>query len=175
VLDAVRTYLGLTAGVDDWDTDDELPWDADVDLADDPNSYDPDAHDPNAYDRDDFGSGDRFGGSSARRGRPAGDPGYSPDPYDNYPPDPNAESPRRARRSRRPAPVSAGDVLASATTESFGDDATTDPFVDEVTEPLGEPPAPRRARNRSTARATSDTAKPTRATPPATTPPAPAP
>ncbi|WP_288335823.1 DNA translocase FtsK [uncultured Gordonia sp.] len=175
VLDAVRTYLGLTAGVDDWDTDDELPWDADVDLADDPSSYDPDAYDPDAYDRDDFGSDDRFGGASARRGRPVGDPGYSPDPYDNYPPDPNAESPRRARRSRRPAPVSAGDVLASATTESFGDDATTDPFVDEVTEPLGEPSAPRRARNRSTARATSDTAKPTRATPPAATPPAPAP
>ncbi|RPA66051.1 DNA translocase FtsK [Gordonia oryzae] len=165
VLDAVRTYLGLTAGVDDWDTDDELPWDAEVDLVEDPDSYD----------RDDLGSDDRFGASSTRRGRPVADPGYSPDPYDNYPPDLNAESPRRARRSRRPAPVSAGDVLASATTESFGDDATTDPFVDEVTEPLGEPPAPRPARNRSTARASADTATSTRATPPVATPPVPAP
>ncbi|WP_338837721.1 FtsK/SpoIIIE family DNA translocase [Gordonia polyisoprenivorans] len=166
VLDAVRTYLGLTAGVDDWDTDDdELPWDTD----------EPHPHDPDAHDRDDFGSDDRFGVSSARRGRPAGDPGYSPDPYDNYPPDPAAESPWRSRRSRRPAPVSAGDVLASATTERFGDDATTDPFVDEVTEPLAEPPAPRRTRSRPAARATSETTKPARATPPAAAPAAPAP
>ncbi|MEP9391469.1 DNA translocase FtsK 4TM domain-containing protein [Gordonia sp. VNK1] len=148
VTDGVRRWLGLSAPLaEDWD--DDAPWD-------DETEGDPDAH---ADDDDLDDDGARYSSSTARRG------GWSPDPYDNYPPDAVDEAPRRsARRSRRPAPgARAGDVLASAPTEPLGD-AVTDPFgaegfgadmFDEPTEPLDEPPAAPRAPSRSSARGAS--------------------
>ncbi|MGC4932683.1 DNA translocase FtsK 4TM domain-containing protein [Gordonia sp. DT30] len=133
VLDGVRAYLGLAAGTDEWD--DEVPWDAD----------DLDGEYPGEDDRDDadFGVGDLdaddpFTTGGSRRGAASRNPAYSPDPYDNYPPDPADEGARHARRARRPAPVRAGDVLATATTEPLGG-ATTDRLDEETTAPLEDP------------------------------------
>nr|WP_245555810.1 DNA translocase FtsK [Gordonia soli] len=97
VVDLAAAYLGLSTGVAH--DDDELPWDGDVPFGDDLDA-------------------------EADADRAAPGVGYSPDPYDNYPPD--GEPAPRPRRSRR----------ASARTASESPDATTEPIVDGATRPL---------------------------------------
>ncbi|MYR05850.1 DUF87 domain-containing protein [Gordonia sp. SID5947] len=124
VIDGAAGYLGL--GQVPY-ADDVAPWD---ELDDD---------DDDRVDDDGESAPRRsLRGRAGRRG--AGDDvtevletpaGYSPDPYDNYPPD--AEPVRRSRRSRRPVDpdVDAADFAA----------ATTIPLDDEVTEQIETEPA----------------------------------
>lgn len=129
VVDATSGYLGLGIGSAAADT---ASWD-DYDDED----YDDALVEPSDDDQVTEVLGERSG--------------YSPDPYDNYPPD--AAPVRRARRSRRPVDpdVDAADFAAAPTVS----------FDDEVTEPLGEPedvPAPRsRTTKRTKARSTPAT------------------
>ncbi|AZG44132.1 DNA translocase FtsK [Gordonia insulae] len=129
VADGVAGYLGLGVG-HPADGDDAAPWDdLDDDLVDEADSGRPGIDDQVT---------EVFGSAA----------GYSPDPYDNYPPD--AEPVRRSRRRRRPADpdVDAADFAA----------ATTVPLDDEVTEQIGRPdepeepaaPAPKPASKRAT-------------------------
>ncbi|MBD1321766.1 DNA translocase FtsK [Gordonia hankookensis] len=143
VIDGAAGYLGLGVGHAAY-ADDAAPWD-DVD-----DEFD-DEDEPRPAPR------------GRARGRGADDQatevldsptGYSPDPYDNYPPD---VEPVRRRRSRRPVDpdVDAADFAA----------ATTIPLDDEVTEQIGvepeEPAPPRKAKaKRSTPRAQTPAAAP---------------
>ncbi|NDZ92521.1 DNA translocase FtsK [Streptomyces sp. SID6673] len=143
VIDGAAGYLGLGVGHAAY-ADDAAPWD-DVD-----DEFD-DEDEPRPAPR---GRG---------RGRGADDQatevldsptGYSPDPYDNYPPD---VEPVRRRRSRRPVDpdVDAADFAA----------ATTIPLDDEVTEQIGvepeEPARPRKAKaKRSAPRTQTPAAEP---------------
>ncbi|WP_244971588.1 DNA translocase FtsK [Gordonia rubripertincta] len=134
VVDAAAGYLGLgVPGADD------APWESDLDWDEDAENYeDPDFGDP-AADADDD---DAFGSRANRRS-------YSPNPYDNYPPD---ETPSRpvSRSRRKPAKV-AEEPIEEAVTENFAD-AYTEPFGDnaaddqmtEVIEPPARPAASRR-------------------------------
>ncbi|MGC5258548.1 DNA translocase FtsK 4TM domain-containing protein [Gordonia sp. DT218] len=131
VIDGAAGYLGL--GHASY-ADDVAPWDE---------------FDGDEFDRDEFDDEveDERAARRVTRGRARGaddqatevldtPTGYSPDPYDNYPPD---VEPVRRRRSRRPVDpdVDAADFAA----------ATTIPLDDEVTEQIGaepEEPAPPR-------------------------------
>ncbi|WAC55187.1 DNA translocase FtsK [Gordonia sp. SL306] len=146
VIDGAAGYLGLGVGHAAY-ADDAAPWDE--------------------FDDDELGDESEDDGEPRRaprgRGRGADDQttevldspsGYSPDPYDNYPPD---VEPVRRRRSRRPVDpdVDAADFAA----------ATTIPLDDEVTEQIGvepeEPAPPRKAKaKRSTPRAQTPAAEP---------------
>lgn len=134
VVDAAAGYLGLgVPGADD------APWESDLDWDEDAENYeDPDFGDP-AADADDD---DAFGSRANRRS-------YSPNPYDNYPPD---ETPSRpvSRSRRKPAKVAEGPIeeavtenFADAYTEPFGDNAADDQTT-EVIEPPARPAAARR-------------------------------
>lgn len=112
VVDAVSRYLGLGSGARSSDA--AAPWDDNADYDD---------YEYDDYEYDDVTDDDQVTEVIADRS------GYSPDPYDNYPPD--AQPARRSRRSRRPVDpdVDAADFAAAPTVS----------FDDEVTEPLGDP------------------------------------
>ncbi|MFT4126338.1 MAG: DNA translocase FtsK 4TM domain-containing protein, partial [Gordonia sp. (in: high G+C Gram-positive bacteria)] len=143
VIDGVAGYLGLGAVGAEYDdeSEDELPWD---DEDDDPYAA---ADDLSDEDTDDW----RASSVTGRRAV------YASDPFDNYPPDPEVKPARRAARGvRRPAPMSAGDMLASAPTDPLGAPAAPagDGYDDDLAGGRDAAPVePRPARRRSAQRA----------------------
>lgn len=122
VADAVSGYLGLGVVHERAEDDgDAAPWDDDY----------ADEYEDAEFEPDEGPSAGR-----AARGSAAADTevferrsGYSPNPYDNYPPD---AEPTRRRRRRPAADVDAADFAAADTVS----------FDDEVTEQIGEPAEP---------------------------------
>ena len=125
VVDAVSGYLGL--GVGRGVPGGETPWDDDYDDLQDDDLAEP-------WDEHDGAADPVADGWSGRPASAYSNSGYSTDPYENYPPD-EVTPPRR--RGRRPAVVDEPDedLLTAATA----------PIVDEVTERVEKPAAPKRA------------------------------